>query len=208
VIEQYEKELLIFAQQEMIQDPAHDINHVLRVVKTAKALCALEQAQLAVVVPAAYLHDCFSFPKNHPDRAQSSTVAAKKAIEFLTSIGYPTAYHDAIYHAIMTHSFSANIKPETLEAKIVQDADRLDSLGAIGIARCLQVSATFGTPLYSLDDPFCEQRTPDDRSYTMDHFYVKLFKLADTMNTASARGEGQRRTQFMREYLSQLAIEV
>ena len=197
-----------FIKKEMTQDQAHDVSHILRVVKMARELCQLEQGELRIVLPAAYLHDCFSFPKNHPDRAKSSEKAADKAIAFLSSIDYPSTYFENIHHAIMAHSYSANIKPRTLEAKIVQDADRLDSLGAIGIARCLQVNTALGLQLYNDDDAFCEQRPPDDSNYAVDHFYVKLFKLADTMNTESAKIEAQRRTQFMREYLRQLALEV
>ena len=207
-IEKYENELLVFVEKEMAQDPAHDINHVLRVVKTAKNLCHHEIGKLEIVVPAAYLHDCFSFAKDHPDRAQSSTIAADKAIQYLKLIGYPSTYFDDIHHAIAAHSYSANIKARTLEAKIIQDADRLDALGAIGITRCLQVGTTIGRDLYNNYDAFCKQRLPDDSKYTIDHFYTKLFNLVDTMNTESARIEGLRRTQFMREYLQQLEAEV
>nr|WP_202612670.1 HD domain-containing protein [Vibrio toranzoniae] len=192
----------------MTQDAAHDISHIKRVVKTAKALCANEQAKLEVVLPAAYLHDCFTFPKNHPDRAQSSQMAADKAISFLQSIDYPTSYLDEIHHAIVTHSYSANITPETLEAQIVQDADRLDSLGAIGIARCLYVGQNFNAELYNHKDPFAKQRDLDDKHYSVDHFYVKLFKLAETMNTESAKLEANKRTDYMRGFLDQLASEV
>ncbi|MGR5000090.1 HD domain-containing protein [Vibrio celticus] len=206
--EKFEDQLLEFAQQEMTQDAAHDISHIKRVVKTAKALCAQEQAKLEVVLPAAYLHDCFTFPKNHPDRAQSSTMAADKAISFLKSIDYPTSYLDEIHHAIVTHSYSANITPETLEAQIVQDADRLDSLGAIGIARCLYVGQSFNAELYNHEDPFAEHRDLDDKHYSVDHFYVKLFKLAETMNTESAKLEANKRTDYMRGFLEQLGAEV
>ncbi|CAH6782030.1 HD domain-containing protein [Vibrio chagasii] len=206
--EKFEDQLLEFAQQEMTQDAAHDISHIKRVVKTAKALCDQEQAKLEVVLPAAYLHDCFTFPKNHPDRAQSSTIAADKAISFLKSIDYPTSYLDEIHHAIVTHSYSANITPETLEAQIVQDADRLDSLGAIGIARCLYVGQSFNAELYNHEDPFAEHRDLDDKHYSVDHFYVKLFKLAETMNTESAKLEANKRTDYMRSFLEQLSTEV
>ncbi|MBJ2146191.1 HD domain-containing protein [Vibrio sp. IB15] len=206
--EKFEDQLLDFAQQEMTQDAAHDISHIKRVVKTAKALCAQEQAKLEVVLPAAYLHDCFTFPKNHPDRAQSSKMAADKAIAFLKSIDYPTPYLDEIHHAIVTHSYSANITPETLEAQIVQDADRLDSLGAIGIARCLYVGQSFNAELYNHEDPFANQRDLDDKHYSVDHFYVKLFKLAETMNTKSAKLEANKRTDYMRGFLEQLGAEV
>ncbi|PQJ64633.1 phosphohydrolase [Vibrio chagasii] len=206
--EKFEDQLLDFAQQEMTQDAAHDISHIKRVVKTAKALCAQEQAKLEVVLPAAYLHDCFTFPKNHPDRAQSSKMAADKAIAFLKSIDYPTPHLDEIHHAIVTHSYSANITPETLEAQIVQDADRLDSLGAIGIARCLYVGQSFNAELYNHEDPFANQRDLDDKHYSVDHFYVKLFKLAETMNTKSAKLEANKRTDYMRGFLEQLGAEV
>ncbi|WP_375750382.1 HD domain-containing protein [Vibrio sp. HN007] len=206
--ETYEPKLIEFIQSEMQQDLAHDLNHVFRVVKTAKSLCEVEKAKLEVVLPAAYLHDCFSFPKNHPDRAKSSQYAADKAIEFLNSIQYPEKYYSEISHAIITHSFSANITPETLEAKIVQDADRLDALGAIGIARCLQVSTGFGASLYNADDPFCISRELDDKQYTIDHFYTKLFKLKDLMHTESAKKEAEKRTAYMKAFLEQLRMEI
>ncbi|KKO47251.1 phosphohydrolase [Arsukibacterium ikkense] len=205
---QYEKQFVDYIQTEMRQDIAHDLNHVLRVVSTAKNLTEQEGACLEVVLPSAYLHDCFSFPKNHPERAQSSGVAAEKAIGFLSSIGYPAVYFEAVRHAIVAHSFSANVPPHSLEAKIVQDADRLDALGAIGIARCLQVNTSLGVGLYQSEDPFCTQRQPDDGSYAIDHFYNKLFKLAGTMHTASAKAEAEKRIAFMQAYLRQLGTEL
>ena len=208
VLEKFKTDLLVFIQGEMIQDQAHDMNHILGVVKSAKILCTKERANLEVVLPAAYLHDCLSFPNNHPERAKSSRLAADKAIAFLASIHYPSIYFDAIHYAITAHSFSANIKPETLEAQIIQDSDRLDALGAIGIARCLQVSASLGTKLYNTKDTFCIHKEPDDSRYTIDHFYVKLLKIVETMNTKSAKIEAEIRTQFMKEYLLQLKEEV
>ena len=207
-IEQFEPLFVDFIKAEMQQDLAHDVNHVLRVVKCAKALCLKEGAKLEVVVPAAYLHDCFSLPKNHPDRAMSSQLAAEKAVSFLRHVGYPTDFYSEISHAIETHSYSANLKPKTLEAQIVQDADRLDALGAIGIARCLQVSTSLGVNLYSNDDPFAVKRDLNDKQFCIDHFYVKLLKLAETMNTPTAAVEAQKRSEYMQTYLTQLASEI
>ena len=204
----FEAQLLNFIQTEMVQDLAHDINHVIRVVNTAKQLCEEENAKKEVVIPAAYLHDCFSFEKSHPNRAKSSAIAADKAISFLQSIDYPSEYLEEIHHAIVAHSFSANVVTRTLEAKVVQDADRLDALGAIGIIRCIQVSATLGRPLYSLDDPFCHERSPDDSSYTLDHFHTKLLHLSSTMKTKSAVKEADKRTLVIRAFLMQLESEV
>lgn len=115
-LSKFEPQFLQFMQQQMQTDAAHDLSHVRRAVKTARQLAEQEGADLAVVLPAAYLHDCFTYPKDHPNRKQSSTIAATKAISFLESINYPAQYHDAIAHAIESHSFSANITPNTLEA--------------------------------------------------------------------------------------------
>ncbi|EGQ9220923.1 HD domain-containing protein [Vibrio parahaemolyticus] len=207
-LSQLEPLFLEFMQQEMQVDAAHDIEHVKRVVKTAKQLCDEENADIAIVLPAAYLHDCFTYPKDHPNRKQSSAIAAKKAIAYLESIQYPQHYHDAIAHAIEAHSFSANIRPNTLEAQIVQDADRLDALGAIGVTRCIQVSTHFNAQLYNDDDMFAKERELNDKQFTVDHFQTKLFKIVDTMNTESAKLEANKRKAFMQTYLKQLHDEV
>ncbi|EGQ8259444.1 HD domain-containing protein [Vibrio parahaemolyticus] len=207
-LSQLEPLFLEFMQQEMQVDAAHDIEHVKRVVKTAKHLCDEENADIAIVLPAAYLHDCFTYPKDHPNRKQSSAIAAKKAIAYLESIQYPQHYHDAIAHAIEAHSFSANIRPNTLEAQIVQDADRLDALGAIGVTRCIQVSTHFNAQLYNDNDMFAKERELNDKQFTVDHFQTKLFKIVDTMNTESAKLEANKRKAFMQTYLKQLYDEV
>ncbi|HBC3493671.1 TPA: HD domain-containing protein [Vibrio parahaemolyticus] len=207
-LSQFEPLFLEFMQQEMQVDAAHDIEHVKRVVKTAKQLCDEENADIAIVLPAAYLHDCFTYPKDHPNRKQSSAIAAKKAIAYLESIQYPQHYHDAIAQAIEAHSFSANIRPNTLEAQIVQDADRLDALGAIGVTRCIQVSTHFNAQLYNDNDMFAKERELNDKQFTVDHFQTKLFKIVDTMNTESAKLEANKRKAFMQTYLKQLHDEV
>ncbi|MBS3796429.1 MULTISPECIES: HD domain-containing protein [unclassified Pseudoalteromonas] len=189
-------------------DSAHDITHIERVVQVAKHLCVQEQADMAVVLPAAWLHDCVAVAKNHPDRAKASLLAADKALTFLHSIGYEQQYLEGIHHAIVAHSFSANITPVTLEAQIVQDADRMDALGAVGISRCMKVGGAICRGLYHPSDPFCQAREADDGKYTLDHFFVKLLGLAKTMNTHSARVEAQQRTAYMQDFLRQLGKEI
>lgn len=208
MLSKFEIDFASFIQTEMKTDLAHDFQHVLRVVKNAKHLCQEEAAEPMIVIPAAWLHDCLSLPKNHPHRSRASQLAADKAIDFLNEIHYPAQYFEDIHHAICCHSFSANISPSTIEAKIVQDADRLDAIGAIGIARCLQVSSQLQRPLYAPNDPFCEHRPIDDKTYTLDHFYQKLLLIHDQMHCQSAIIEAKKRTQFMRTYLSQLALEI
>jgi uncharacterized protein len=207
-LDKYESLFATFIKKEMQTDLAHDFNHVLRVVKTAKQLSLLENAIIEIVVPAAWLHDCFSLPKNHSDRKSSSVYAADKAVQFLSEIKYPEKYFQSIHHAIVAHSFSANITPKTLEAKIVQDADRLDALGAIGITRCIQVSTSLDRELYHREDPFCQTRQADDSKYTIDHFYKKLLLIEETVHTDTAKAEANKRTLFMKAFLAQLNSEV
>jgi uncharacterized protein len=126
----------------------------------------------------------------------------------LCSIEFPADLVEEITHAIEAHSFSAGIAPRTPEARVVQDADRLDSLGAIGIARCLLVGGRLDLPLCAADDPFCDERLPDDGRYTIDHFYAKLLKLPATMQTEAGRAEAERRAALMRRYLDDLRAEI
>ncbi|AGH94495.1 HD domain-containing protein [Pseudobdellovibrio exovorus] len=196
------------AQVASSEDPAHDLLHFKRVVQTAKKLCALENAKPEVVIPAAWLHDLVIIPKNDPRRAQASRLSAEAAIKFLQELHYPTEYLGDIAHAIEAHSFSANIPTRTLEAQIVQDADRLDGLGAIGLARCFATAGLLKRPFYSEEDPFCVERPVDDRQFTVDHFYAKLFKTVETLKTAAGRSEGQRRAEIMRQYLDDLKSEI
>ncbi|MGJ8580762.1 MAG: HD domain-containing protein [Psychromonas sp.] len=205
---QYQSQCKAFITEHMKTDLAHDILHVQRVVKLATQLTESEQAELNVVLPAAWLHDCLSYPKNHALRSLSSLHAADKAIIFLRSIDYPEQYLLAIHHAISAHSVSGGIDAESLEAKIVQDADRLDALGAIGVARCIQVSSQLQRPLYSAVDAFAEQRVLDDQQFTIDHFYTKLLTLAHSMHTDMAKKIALQRTDWMEGYLQQLALEI
>jgi uncharacterized protein len=189
-------------------DPAHDLAHIRRVVSNARWLAAAEGANLAVVIPAAWLHDCVVLPKDSERRSQASQLAAAQAGSFLREAGYPDEHIPAVEHAIAAHSFSAGIPPQTLEAQVVQDADRLDALGAIGIARTLLLGGVMGKPLYDSTEPLPQTRAPNDRENVIDHFYVKLLKLAGMMHTAAGRQEGERRTRLMNLYLEELGREL
>lgn len=189
-------------------DPAHDLTHVRRVVANARQIGEVEGADLNIVIPAAWLHDCVNLPKDHPQRHLASRQAAQVATAFLRTQGAPPETLDAIAHAIEAHSFSAGIEARTLEARVVQDADRLDALGAVGIARCLLVGGRLSRPLYHPHDPFCQDRPPDDQAFSIDHFYRKLFAIAQTLHTAAARAEAARRVAFMRRFVDQLGEEI
>ncbi len=189
-------------------DAAHDLQHVRRVVRNAIQLTTGEGADPLITLPAAWLHDCVAVAKDSPQRARGSLLAAEAAVSFLADLDYPEDKLPDVFHAIEAHSFTAGIPTRTVEARVVQDADRLDSLGAIGIARCLLVGGHLGRPLCAPEDPFCVERPPDDQLYTIDHFYAKLLRLPATMQTAAGREEAERRADFMRDYLDRLRAEM
>ena len=199
-----------FVREQTHQDAAHDLAHVRRVVRWAQKLARAEGADLAVVLPAAWLHDCVAVAKDHPDRNRASRLAAERATAWLKAEGFPERLLAPVGHAIAAHSFSAGIEATTIEAKVVQDADRLDALGAIGIARCYATAGALGSALVHPDDPVPAEpptRPLDDRRYATDHFFAKLLRLPVTMRTAAGRAEAERRAAVMRRFLDALAIE-
>jgi uncharacterized protein len=189
------------------QDSAHDLAHIMRVEAAAKQIATAQEADLNIVMPAVWLHDLINLPKDHPQRHEASRMSAEKGADILSNLGYDEAYLKPIQHAIAAHSFSVGITPETIEAKVVQDADRLDALGAIGIARCFAVSGSLGRGLIHPYDPLCEDREPDDVAFAVDHFYVKLFKLPETMQTQTGKAMAKSRVDFMRDFLQQIKTE-
>ena len=191
-----------------VKDPSHDILHIKWVVKIAKHLGLIEKANLDIIVPASYFHDYIQLPKNHPDCKNASQLSADAAIKFLESINYPKKFFNEIEQAIKSHSYSAGLPAVSIESKIVQDADRLDAIGAIGISRCFTVSAHLKRPYYSETDPFCSERAPDDGVYTIDHFYKKLLIICNTMHTTTAQAIATQRKEFMINFLEQLKNEI
>ena len=204
-----------FVEARMTGDAAHDLGHVRRVVAWAERLGREEGADLRVVLPAAWLHDCVTVPKDSPDRARASRLAADAAGAFLRDVGFPDALVPAVEHAVHAHSFSAGVAPRTAEACVVQDADRLDALGAIGIARLYATAGTMGSALTHPTDPVPGEpaegepppRALDDRRYATDHVAAKLLRLPATMQTAAGRAEAERRAGTLRVFLAELRRE-
>ncbi len=189
-------------------DSGHGIDHVRRVVENAKRIGHAEQAESNIYLPAAWLHDCVVVPKNSPQRRMASALAAHSAEQFLVEIAYPENWIGPISHCIITHSFSANVPCESLEAKVVQDSDRLEAVGAIGLARCLMTGGAMGQRLYHPMEPFPAGRLPVDTEQSVDHFFAKLLGLQKTMQTQSGREEARRRSEFLVVFLRQLADEI
>lgn len=189
-------------------DGAHDTNHLHRVWRNATALLADHpDADALVVLAACYLHDIVNLPKNHPERHLASRQAAQQATRELAAAGFPAELLPGVAHAIETHSFSAALTPETIEAKIVQDADRLDALGAVGLARMFYTAGRMGSALAHGSDPAGRHRALDDKAYSLDHITVKLATLPATMQTAAGRRIGEERVRELHAFRDTFVAE-
>ena len=193
------------------QSPAHDFQHILRVYKNAEMISKQEEyVDLDIILAAALLHDLVVYPKgssktiNSPD--YSAEIAKKILLEYKN---YPREKIEKVADAIRTHSYSKKLAPSTLEGKILQDADRLDAIGAIGIARTFSVGGSENRSLYNPTDAFCEsERQLDDTQWTLDHIKKKLMILKNSMHTKTAKKIAEERTEFMELFVNQLRKEI
>ncbi|MGY3582289.1 uncharacterized protein ACVIGB_000786 [Bradyrhizobium sp. USDA 4341] len=189
-------------------DGSHDLAHICRVWANVKLLATDEHADLDVLMSATILHDCVFVEKNSPMRRRASRLSAVRACDILFGLGREGSFVSSVAHAIEAHSFSGGVVPETAEARVLRDADRLDAIGAIGIARCFYVSGRLGRMLYDPEDPGAEHRPHDDETFAIDHFPAKLFKLQEGMLTSRGRVIAQRRTELMTRFLADLSAEI
>jgi uncharacterized protein len=191
------------------RDPAHDFQHIMRVYKNAELIGKKENADLEVLLLAVLLHDLVVYPKGSAKTSKSADDSADLAEKWLQRYGYPKDKIDKISYCIRTHSYSKRLVPATLEGKILQDADRLDALGAIGIARTFSVGGSEKRSFYNPDDPCWKSgRELNDRDWTLDHFQTKLLKLKKSMHTKTARKMAQERARFMELFIKQLQKEI
>jgi len=191
-------------------DGAHDVHHLRRVWRSAQRIAATEPgADGLVLLAAAYLHDLVNPPKDSPLRSQASRLSAEAALPLLATMGFAPDQVQAVAHAIEAHSFSAAIEPRTPEARILQDADRLEALGAIGLARCYYTGGKLGSSLWDADDPLGRSgRALDDATCSTDHFPLKLLRLPGLMRTAEGRRLARRRARILELFLGQLEREL
>ncbi|MDN7023709.1 HD domain-containing protein [Methanoculleus sp. FWC-SCC1] len=169
---------------------AHGLDHVQRVTLLCEALGAREGADMSILIPAALFHD-IARPREEETGVPHEEEGARMAESFLRSIGYPDDRIAGIAHAIRAHRYSTGIAPETLEAQILSDADKLDAMGAVGIARTFMQAGERGGGIADATG----------------HFHEKLLQLSGRMYTESARVLAQRRHAFLAAFLEALDDE-
>ena len=185
-------------------DPAHDFEHVMRVYRNAERICKSENGNKKLILSAVLLHDIIKI-KNRKDSALKS---AKLSEKILKENYFLDDEIIIISDAIKEHSFSKGKIPSTLEGKILQDADRLDAIGAIGLARVFSFSGSNNRPFYDPKDPFSKNRNLNDNKWAIDHFYEKLLTLEEKMNTKTGKTIAKKRTKTLKDFLKELKNEI
>ncbi len=187
-------------------DAVHDFDHVLRVLVMTERLAREEGADLEIVRTAALLHDV---ARGQGDRL--STDHAQAGAEFAQRLlqGQPAEQVEAVAHAIAAHRFRGGPTPQTLEAMVLHDADKLDAIGAIGVARAFAFGGHEGQRLWAEVSPGYQENQDTRHEHTPVHEYqIKLLKIKDRLLTKSARRLAQDRHRFMVAYFEQLELEV
>jgi uncharacterized protein len=189
-------------------DGSHDLSHLKRVWQNARLLAHEEGANLRWLAAAVLLHDCVHLEKGSPLRDQASRLSAARAGEALSKLGWQSRNIEVVTGAILSHSYSGGLAPTTLEGRILQDADRLDAIGLIGIARCFYTAGRLGARLYDPADPAGKERALDDRSYALDHFPKKLLALETGFHTTAGRRMARQRHAQLEAFYEAFLLEV
>lgn len=200
--------LLTRARNSNTHDSAHDTSHLLRVALWTLKFLPASSPQTDSAIAAALLHDLVNVPKNHPDRARASTLSAEKAEPLLRELGFADTEIAGISSAIRDHSFSAGRKPGSPLGMALQDADRLEALGALGLFRLISTGVKMGAKYFHDEDPWAKNRARDDKAFSLDHFFTKLLTLQDTMNTRAGQEEARRRSLYLENFLTELGTEI
>lgn len=188
---------------------SHDWEHTLRVVRLCEHIGPLEGANMAVLLPAAYLHD---IGRRQQDRSRGAVCHAEKGAEIadglLEPIDLPRAQKANILHCVRSHRFRGNDRPATCEARVLFDADKLDAIGAVGIARAYLFAGEVGAMLHNPDNRIDHTRpyTRDDTGYR--EYRIKLSKIKDRMLTTTGREMADARHRFMTAFFDRFLDEV
>jgi uncharacterized protein len=194
--------------QSEARDGAHDLAHCLRVAALAQNLAREAGADPEACVAAALLHDLVYLPKNHPDSRHTAALAADQALGWCQAIPELAGRAGLIAEAVRTHSFSGGAAATSPEGAVLQDADRLEAIGAIGLARVFATGGSMGIGLWHPRDPWARERELDDKAWSLDHFEKKLLKLAAAMNTAGGRRLAACREKVLMDFLASLKAEL
>ncbi len=191
-------------------EPAHDWQHICRVLAYAKRIAQAEKADWEIVSAAVLLHDCIKLKPQSGQKDFSAEKSADKVGEILAGIKeFPTGKIEAVKTCVREHSFTVGISPNTLESKILQDADRLDSTGVISVMRVFAYCGAWGGKLFSWKDPFCENgRHFDNKAIGLDWVFARLMKVSATLHTQTAKEMAREWDAHLKSFLDMCRKEI
>lgn len=188
----------------------HDFDHTLRVLANARMLAqSLPEADLRIVETAALLHD-IARPEEMAAAGKicHAELGAETAAVWLEELEFPAPFAAAVAGAVRSHRYRDETVPATIEAKIVYDADKLDSLGAVGLGRAFLFAGRVGARLHNTEAEALNSPAYSREDTAYREYLVKLRKLPGAMLTEPGRREGQRRLRFMRRFFDRLDAEI
>lgn len=191
-------------------DPVHGFDHIQRVYALAERIAQAEGADLEIVRAAALLHDAGGGETGGGGRAEHQHLSAEFAHQVLEAEGWPEERIAAVQHCIRAHRFRGQEQPESLEAQVLFDADKLDVLGAFGVARTIAYDAAIGQPIYAEPSERFRQtgeEQPGEPHSSYHEFLFKLGKVKDRLHTATARKIAAGRHEFLVNFFEQLDAE-
>lgn len=204
-----DKLVKIAEEKQTKDDPSHDFQHILRVTNLAEKIAKDEEGDLDIVLPSALFHDSVVYLKNSPESKNETEESAEYAEKVLKELDeYPQHKIEEVKICIRQCSFSKGIIPDTLEAKILQDADRLEATGAISIMRTFSSGGQMNRPFYLPEDPFCKKINSIPFSSGIELFYKRLLLVEKGMYTNRAKDIAKRRTKFLEDFLVELKLEL
>ncbi len=194
-------------------DPVHGFDHIERVFRMAEKLAVLEGADLEIVHAAALLHDSRGSDPNSGERMSHHEASALFAKQVLREEGWPEEKIRAVQHCIRAHRYRGDREnaPQTIEAKVLFDADKLDVLGAVGVARTIGYAVQAGQPIFAEpSEQFVEtgEKVAGEPHSSYHEYLFKLSKVKDRLFTESAQKIAEARDAFLREFYEQLKAEV
>lgn len=191
-------------------DPVHGFDHILRVYNLAERLAEAEGADIEIVRAAALLHDASGGETGGGKRAEHQHLSADFAQQILKAESWPPERISAVQHCIRAHRYRGDEQPETIEAKVMFDADKLDVIGAFGVARTLGYDVVMKWPFFAEpSEQFIKSGKQEaNETYSSYHEYLfKLGKVKDRLQTETAKKIAEQRQKFLTEFFEQLAAE-
>jgi uncharacterized protein len=205
-----ENKLTKIAEERQVKDdPSHDFQHIKRVLFIAKKIGESENMDLDVIIPAALFHDTVVYMKNSKESKNETEESATVVGDILINIQeYPKEKISKVQTCILECSFTKGLLPSIPESSVLQDADLLESTGAISIIRTFSSGGQMKRQFYNPDDPFRIQTPPNVSDSGLDLFFVRLLKAKSRMHTNYAKKIAERRTKFLTDFIDELKIEL